>query len=141
MLRTLHLPTLNAILNGTSAVLLLAGYGSIRAKRRQAHAACMLAALGSSTVFLISYLVYHAQAGHVPFPGQGWSRPLYFTILVSHTILAIAIVPLVLRTVWLALGQQFDRHRALARWTLPLWLYVSVTGVIIYVMLYRIKWT
>ena len=98
----------------------------------------MLAALASSTLFLISYLYYHAHVGSVHFRGQGWSRPIYFTILISHTILAAAIVPLVIITLSRALRERFDRHRAIARWTFPLWLYVSVTGVVIYFMLYHL---
>jgi uncharacterized membrane protein YozB (DUF420 family) len=135
---TLHLPTLNATLNATSAVLLAAGYAAIRADKLAAHLALMLGACVASTVFLVSYLVYHAQVGSVPFQGTGWIRPVYFAILISHTVLAVAIVPLVLRTLWLAGWKRFAAHRALARWTLPLWFYVSVTGVIVYWMLYRL---
>jgi uncharacterized membrane protein YozB (DUF420 family) len=131
------LPALNAGLNTTSAVLLATGYAFIRAGRVQAHRACMVAALASSALFLTSYLVYHFQVGSVRFAGQGLVRTLYFTILVSHTILAIAIVPLVATTVVRALRERFDAHRRIARITLPLWAYVSVTGVVIYWMLYR----
>jgi uncharacterized membrane protein YozB (DUF420 family) len=131
------LPALNAGLNTTSAVLLATGYAFIRAGRVQAHRACMVAALASSALFLTSYLVYHFQVGSVRFTGQGLVRTLYFTILVSHTILAIAIVPLVATTVVRALRERFDAHRRIARITLPLWAYVSVTGVVIYWMLYR----
>ena len=131
------LPTLNAGLNATSALLLATGYAFIRARRVQAHRACMVAALASSALFLTSYLVYHFQVGSVRFTGRGLVRTLYFTILVSHTILAIAIVPLVAITVVRALRQRFDAHRRIARITLPLWAYVSVTGVVIYWMLYR----
>lgn len=134
------LPTLNATLNATSAALLLAGYVAIRTQRVRWHFLCMTAACLTSAVFLASYLYYHARVGSVRFPGQGWARPLYFTILTSHTLLAITIVPLVARTLYLALRGQFHAHRRLARWTWPLWLYVSVTGVIIYWMLYRIPW-
>jgi len=131
------LPTLNAGLNATSALLLATGYAFIRARRVQAHRACMVAALASSALFLTSYLVYHFQVGSVRFTGRGLVRTLYFTILVSHTILAIAIVPLVATTVVRALRERFDAHRRIARITLPLWAYVSVTGVVIYWMLYR----
>jgi uncharacterized membrane protein YozB (DUF420 family) len=132
------LPALNAALNGTSAVLLAAGYGFIRAGRRSAHRNCMLAAFVSSSLFLVSYLVYHARVGSVPFGGRGILRTVYFTILLSHTLLAVAIVPLVLLTLWRALGERFPAHRRIARVTLPLWAYVSVTGVVIYWMLYRL---
>jgi uncharacterized membrane protein YozB (DUF420 family) len=132
------LPALNAALNGTSAVLLAAGYGFIRGGRRSAHRNCMLAAFVSSSLFLVSYLVYHAQVGSVPFGGRGILRTVYFTILLSHTLLAVAIVPLVLLTLWRALGERFPAHRRIARVTLPLWAYVSVTGVVIYWMLYRL---
>jgi putative membrane protein len=140
MLSATHLPVVNAILNATSAVFLVVGYRYIRAKRIGAHAFCMIAAFLASTLFLVSYLTYHLQVGSVRFPGQGWSRPVYFTILVSHTALAVTIVPLAVRTLWLALIKEYKRHERLARWTLPLWLYVSVTGVVIYWMLYRIRW-
>jgi uncharacterized membrane protein YozB (DUF420 family) len=132
------LPALNAALNGTSAVLLAAGYGFIRAGRRSAHRNCMLAAFVSSSLFLVSYLVYHAHVGSVPFGGRGVLRTVYFTILLSHTLLAVAIVPLVLVTLWRALRERFPAHRRIARVTLPLWAYVSVTGVVIYWMLYRL---
>jgi uncharacterized membrane protein YozB (DUF420 family) len=132
------LPALNAALNGTSAVLLAAGYGFIRAGRRSAHRNCMLAAFVCSSLFLVSYLVYHANVGSVPFGGRGILRTAYFAILLSHTLLAVAIVPLVLLTLWRALGERFPAHRQIARVTLPLWAYVSVTGVVIYWMLYRL---
>lgn len=134
----IHLPTLNAWLNATSAVLLVLGYVFIRRKRVSAHRLCMFLALTTSTAFLISYLYYHAQVGSVRFQGQGWVRGLYFTILLTHTVLAAAIVPLALVTLVRALREQFDRHRRIARWTLPLWLYVSLTGVVIYWMLYHL---
>ena len=130
------LPALNATLNATSAALLFAGYVCIRGGRRRAHAACMLTALLSSTLFLASYLTYHFHVGSVPYRGGGFTRPLYFTILISHTILAAAVVPLALVTVARAARRRFDRHVAIARYTLPVWLYVSVTGVVIYLMLY-----
>jgi uncharacterized membrane protein YozB (DUF420 family) len=133
-----RLPALNAALNAVSAVLLSVGYGLIRARRRTAHRTVMLTAFGVSTLFLVSYVVYHYSAGSRPFTGQGWVRGVYFALLVTHILLAAAIVPLALVTIWRALRGQFDRHRRIARWTLPLWLYVSVTGVIIYWMLYRL---
>lgn len=133
----IHLPTLNACLNAASGLFILAGYAFIRRKNMRAHRACMLAAVSTSALFLISYLYYHAQVGSVRFTGQGWVRPVYFTILLSHTVLAAAIVPLVLLTLFRAFREQFDGHRRIARWTLPIWLYVSVTGVVIYFMLYQ----
>jgi uncharacterized membrane protein YozB (DUF420 family) len=132
------LPALNASLNALATVFLVAGWTLIRLKRRDAHRACMLAALGASAAFLASYLVYHFNVGSVPFTRPGWIRGVYLTILLTHIVLAIVIVPLVLVTVSRALARRFDRHRRIARWTLPLWLYVSVTGVVIYVMLYRL---
>jgi uncharacterized membrane protein YozB (DUF420 family) len=132
------LPTLNAALNATSAILLTAGYRFIRRRQITAHQRCMLAACGTSTLFLLSYLTYHYYVGSMPFRGQGWGRALYFTILISHTILAAAIVPLVLITLFRAWKADFVRHARLARWTWPIWMYVSVTGVIIYVMLYQL---
>jgi putative membrane protein len=134
------LPTLNAALNATSAVLLAAAYHAIRRREIERHRRLMLAAVSTSVIFLVSYLVYHAQVGSVRFTGQGWVRPVYFTILISHTILAAAIVPMVARTLYLALKGRFLEHRRAARWTFPLWAYVSVTGVVIYVMLYRFRW-
>ncbi len=132
------LPTLNAILNATSAVLLIAGFVCIRTKRIDAHRRFMVGACVVSLIFLCSYLFYHANVGSVHFLGTGWVRPVYFSILISHTILAVVIVPLVIRTLFLASRRRFPAHRALARWTLPLWLYVSVTGVVVYWMLYRV---
>jgi len=130
-------PVINATLNACSAALLVTGRVLIARKNVTAHRAVMLTALGTSTLFLISYLYYHAHVGSVHFRGTGWSRPVYFTILTSHTILAAVIVPMVIITLSRALRQRFDRHRAIARWTFPVWLYVSVTGVVIYLMLYR----
>jgi uncharacterized membrane protein YozB (DUF420 family) len=130
-------PAINATLNGTSAVLLFVGHGYIKRGRMAAHRNLMIAALVTSSLFLISYLYYHYHVGSVHFRGQGWSRPVYFTILTSHTILAITIVPLVIITLSRALRSRFDRHRAIARWTYPLWMYVSITGVIVYFMLYQ----
>ena len=138
MISVSDLPAVNATLNGTSAVLLILGFCLIRQRNMTAHKLCMLAAFGTSTLFLISYLVYHFQVGSVRFGGTGWARALYFSILSTHTILAAVIVPLVLVTLSRALNERFDRHRRIARWTLPLWLYVSVTGVVIYWMLYRL---
>ena len=132
------LPALNAVLNATSAGLLAVGYVLIRRGRREAHQKVMQAALACSALFLVSYLTYHAQVGSVRFPGQGPIRTVYFAILISHTILAIVIVPLVIVTFVRARRGRFDRHRAIARVTLPLWAYVSVTGVIVYWMLYRL---
>jgi uncharacterized membrane protein YozB (DUF420 family) len=129
---------IDAALNGTSAVLLLVGRGYIKRGRMAAHRGVMIAALVSSSLFLGFYLYYHAHVGSVRFQGQGWSRPVYFTILISHTILAVVIVPMVIITLSRALRERFDRHRAIARWTYPLWMYVSVTGVIVYVMLYHL---
>jgi uncharacterized membrane protein YozB (DUF420 family) len=130
-------PAINATLNGTSAVLLLIGHNFIQRGRMAAHRVFMIAAVVTSSLFLMSYVYYHAHVGSVRFQGQGWSRPVYFTILTSHTILAVVIVPMVIVTLIRALRERFDRHRAIARWTYPLWLYVSVTGVIIYYMLYH----
>jgi uncharacterized membrane protein YozB (DUF420 family) len=131
-------PALNATLNALAACFLLCGYVLIRRGRREAHKRAMLAAFACSAVFLVSYLVYHYQVGSVKFQGQGWIRPVYFALLLSHTVLAVAIVPLVLVTLSRALREGFDAHRRIARWTLPLWLYVSVTGVVIYVLLYHL---
>jgi len=131
------LPGVNAALNTASALLLATGYLFIRKGRVALHRLCMLSALLTSTVFLTSYLIYHYNVGSVPFRGQGSIRAVYFTILISHTILATAIVPLVLITVTRAFKENFERHKRIARWTLPLWFYVSVTGVIVYWMLYR----
>ncbi len=132
------LPTLNATLNGTSAVLLTIGYYFIRQRNRTAHKAFMLAAFVSSTLFLISYVIYHWNVGSVPFQGPAWARPIYYTILLSHVLLAAVILPLALLTLFWALRNRLGRHRRIARWTLPLWLYVSVTGVVVYLMLYRL---
>jgi len=131
-------PAINATLNGSSAVLLLAGRWFIKHGRMAVHRAFMIAALAASSLFLACYPYYHAHVGSVHFPGRGWSRPVYFTILISHTVLAAAIVPMVIITLSRALRERFDRHRAIARWTYPVWLYVSITGVVIYVMLYHL---
>jgi putative membrane protein len=129
---------LNATLNGTSAVLLTCGYLAIRARKIAVHKAFMIAAFLTSTAFLISYLAYHYRVGHVVFQGQGWVRPVSFTLLLTHTVLAIVIVPMILVTLRRAWLERFDKHRLIARWTLPLWLYVSVTGVIVYLMVYQL---
>jgi uncharacterized membrane protein YozB (DUF420 family) len=131
-------PALNATLNGASAVLIVTGRALIRRKKVALHRACMIAAVIASTLFLASYLYYHAHVRSVHFPGQGWPRTLYFSILVSHTLLAAAVPVLVVVTLTLALRRKFERHRRVARWTYPIWLYVSITGVIVYVMLYQI---
>ena len=131
-------PALNATLNGISAVLIATGRAFIRRRNIAAHRACMIAAVVTSTVFLASYVYYHAHVRSVHFPGTGWVRPVYFSILISHTLLAAAVPPLVLITLTRALRQRFDSHRSIARWTYPIWLYVSITGVVVYIMLYRI---
>jgi putative membrane protein len=129
---------LNASLNGTSAVLLTCGYFAIRARKIAVHKVFMIAAFLTSTAFLISYLAYHYRVGHVAFQGQGWIRPVYFALLLTHTVLAAVIVPMIIVTLRRAWLEKFDKHRIIARWTLPLWMYVSVTGVIVYLMLYQI---
>ncbi len=129
----------NATLNGVSAMLLAGGYAAIRAGKKDVHKAFMLSAFGASTIFLISYVLYHLREHKlILFQGQGWIRPVYFTLLTSHTLLAIVIVPLILVTLRRAWLERFDKHRLIARWTLPLWFYVSVTGVIVYFMVYQI---
>jgi uncharacterized membrane protein YozB (DUF420 family) len=128
----------NALLNGASAILLACGYLAIRKGRVDIHKRFMISAFIASTIFLISYVAYHVRVGHVAFQGQGWIRPVYFVLLLSHTLLAIVIVPMILITLRRALLARFDRHRIIARWTLPLWFYVSVTGVIVYLMVYQI---
>ena len=131
-------PLLNAILNATSAALLLTGYRFIRRKQVTRHRICMGSAVITSSLFLASYLYYHWHVGSVHFQGTGWSRPVYFTILISHTTLAVSLLVLVPITLARALRERFDRHRAIARWTWPIWMYVSVTGVVIYLMLYHL---
>ena len=138
MLTFADLPALNATLNATSAVLLTIGWILIRRGRWRQHRAFMIAAFSTSALFLISYLTYHAHAGSKHFTGQGTIRVVYFSILLTHTVLAVTIVPLVLITLSRGLSARFDRHRAIARWTLPLWMYVSVTGVVVYLMLYQL---
>jgi putative membrane protein len=132
------LPALNATLNGVSAILITIGYTLIRGGDRVLHKRFMLGALACSVAFLTSYVVYHANVGSRPFPGTGLIRGVYFAILITHVVLAVVIVPLVLTTTARGLWAQYDRHVAIARWTLPLWLYVSVTGVIVYLMLYQL---
>jgi uncharacterized membrane protein YozB (DUF420 family) len=131
------LPHANAGMNGTSALLLLLGFVFIRARRVGPHKACMLGALAVSAVFLVSYVVYHANVGATRFAGEGAVRILYFSVLISHSVLAVSVAPLAGFTVWRAFKGQFDRHRRIARWTLPIWFYVSVTGVLVYLMLYH----
>ena len=131
------LPTVNASLNALSSVLLVSGWFFIRRREIARHRACMLTAVAVSALFLTSYVVYHAKVGSVPYQGQGVMRTIYFVILLTHIPLAAAILPLALITLSRALAARFDRHRAIARWTLPIWLYVSVTGVVIYAMLYH----
>ena len=137
MIEISDLPTVNATLNTISAILLIIGYVLIRQRKIAAHKNCMLAAFAVSVIFLISYVIYHANVGSKSFTQQGWVRPVYFTILISHILLAFAIVPLALRTLYLAWREKFDKHRRIAKITFPIWLYVSVTGVIIYLMLYQ----
>ncbi len=139
MISVSDLPAVNATLNATSALLLAAGYVAIRkGRRKNVHRALMLSALAASVLFLGSYLFYHYHVGTTRFAGTGWVRPVYFTILTTHTILAAAIVPLVIVTLRRAFRSDFDRHRRIARITLPLWFYVSVTGILVYLMLYRL---
>ena len=140
MILLADLPAVNAALNGTTALLLSLGYAMIRRRRIAAHKTCMLSAFAVSALFLVSYLYYHAHAGVRHFTGSGWIRTVYFAILFSHTVLAAAIVPLAVTTVGLGLSARYPRHRRIARWTLPLWLYVSLTGVVVYALLYRLSW-
>jgi uncharacterized membrane protein YozB (DUF420 family) len=132
------LPHLNAALNASSFILLSSGYYFIRRGRVIAHRNCQLSALTASIIFLISYVIYHLHHGATRFTGQGIARPIYFTILTTHTLMAVIIVPFVIVTLRRALRKDFLRHRALARWTLPMWLYVSITGVLVYLMLYHL---
>jgi uncharacterized membrane protein YozB (DUF420 family) len=138
---TVHdLPAVNALLNGLSGVLLLLGFVLIRSRRIEQHRKVMIAAFATSTVFLVSYIAYHAQVGSVRFTREGFVRPLYFSILITHVVLAAAVVPLALVTLSRGLAKRYPRHRAIARWTFPIWLYVSVTGVLVYVLLYQPTW-
>ena len=132
------LPTLNAILNSTSAIVLVTGHQYIKRGNRDAHKKCMIATFMLSGLFLISYLTYHAMHGTTNFLGEGWIRTVYFAILTSHTILAAAIVPLAIITLRRGLTNHIDKHKIIARWTYPIWLYVSVTGVVIYILLYHL---
>ena len=134
------LPAVNATLNATSGVLLIVAYLLIRARRIEQHRAVMIAAFATSSLFLICYLVYHAQVGSVPFTRQGFVRPLYFTILITHVTLAAAVLPLAIVTLSRGLKARYAQHRRIARWTLPIWLYVSATGVLVYVLLYQPTW-
>ena len=138
---TVHdLPAVNASLNALSGILLLTGYVMIRTRRIQQHRRCMIAAFITSSVFLACYVVYHAQVGSVPFTRQGLVRPMYFTILITHVTLAVAVVPLALVTLSRGLKGRYPQHVQVARWTFPIWLYVSVTGVLVYVLLYQPTW-
>lgn len=136
-----NLPAINATLNSLSTLFLISGFVFIKKQKPKQHIICMTLAFVTSTLFLISYLYYHYHVGHTVFPGEGWSRPVYFGILISHIILAVVIVPLVLLTLFHGVFKRFDKHKKIARITLPLWLYVSVTGVLIYIMLYQINWS
>jgi len=140
MLSVHDLPAINAALNGISAVLLVIAWILILNRRIDAHRRVMLAAFSTSSLFLICYVVYHAQVGSVRFTRQGLVRPLYFAILITHVTLAAAVLPLAIVTLSRGLKARYDRHRAIARWTLPIWLYVSVTGVLVYVLLYQPTW-
>ena len=132
------LPAVNACLNGLSTCFLIAGFVFIRRKRVAAHRTCMLGAVASSTLFLACYIYYHLHAGRTVFKDPAWFRPIYLTLLLTHTVLAVVILPMVIVTLVRALRERFDQHKRIARWTLPLWAYVSVTGVLIYVMLYQV---
>jgi uncharacterized membrane protein YozB (DUF420 family) len=134
------LPAVNATLNAISGVLLIVGFTLIRARRIEPHRRVMIAAFSTSSLFLVCYLVYHAQVGSVPFTRQGFVRPLYFTILVTHVTLAAAVLPLAIVTLSRGLKARYTQHRRIARWTFPIWLYVSVTGVLVYVLLYQPTW-
>jgi len=138
MFETASLPTLNAFLNASCFLVLLVGWRAIRTRRENLHRTCMLLATALSVVFLTSYLIYHAQVGSVKYQGEGVLRPIYFTILIVHTLLAVVNVPLILKTIWHAVRDQRARHRRWARITLPIWLTVSVSGVVVYLMLYRL---
>ena len=132
------LPTIDAVLNAAAALCLSAGYYFIKKKNIKAHKACMISALGVSAVFLTCYLVYHYNVGSVRFAHEGWIRAVYFPLLLSHTVLAAVIVPMVLRTAYLGVANQLARHTGLAKWTFPMWMYVSITGVMVYLMLYQL---
>ena len=140
MMSVHDLPAVNASLNALSGVLLLLGFTLIHRRRVELHRKVMIAAFATSSLFLICYVVYHAQVGSVPFPRQGFVRPLYFTILITHVILAATVPPLAIITLTRGLKGRFPQHRRIARWTFPIWLYVSVTGVLVYVLLYQPTW-
>ena len=140
MINTADLPTVNAVLNSTSAIFLLIGYRYIRAKNIARHRICMIIAFCSSILFLVSYLTYHYLAGSKYFPGTGNARTVYLAILLSHTILASLVPPLAILTLYRGLKGKYDKHRKIARWAFPIWLYVSITGVVVYWMLYRMVW-
>ncbi len=130
------LPTLNAVLNSCAAILLLLGFINIKKKKQQAHIRFMISALVVSAIFLSSYLIYHYYAGSTPYPHYNWTRPLYFSILIPHIILAALQVPLIVVMVWWAVRKQFDKHKKIARWVWPIWMFVSISGVMVYAMLY-----
>ena len=132
------MPALNALLNGMATVCLLSGYAAIRKKRRDVHKKIMVSALLLSILFLTSYLIYHGQVGSVPYPHHDWTRTLYFAILIPHIILAALMGPFILAAVWFALKDRIERHKKIVRWVFPVWLFVSVSGVVIYFMLYRL---
>jgi putative membrane protein len=134
------LPAVNATLNAISGVLLIAGYLLMRARRIALHRRVMMAAFGTSSLFLICYLVYHANVGSVRFTRPGFVRPLYYTVLITHVTLAASVLPLAIITLSRGLKARYPQHRRIARWTFPIWLYVSVTGVLVYVLLYRPTW-
>jgi putative membrane protein len=140
MLSIHDLPAINATLNAISGVLLVIAYALIRARRIGQHRAVMIAAFATSSLFLVCYILYHAQVGSVPFRRQGFVRPLYFTILITHVTLAAAVPPMAIVTLSRGLKARYSQHRRIARWTLPIWLYVSVTGVLVYVLLYQPTW-
>src|SRR5947207_14573946 len=140
MLTVNDLPAVNATLNGLSGILLLVGYALIRARRIEQHRRVMIAAFVTSSLFLICYIIYHAQVGSVRFTRQGFVRPLYFSILITHVTLAATVLPLAILTLSRGLKARFAKHRAIARWTFPIWLYVSVTGVLVYLLLYQPTW-
>lgn len=135
---TADLPHLNALLNGVSALLLISGYICIRNRRADWHKRFMLAALAASALFLISYLIYHNAVGSVPYPHHGWTRPLYFAILIPHIILAALMVPFIIAAVYYAFRERFDRHRRLVKWVWPVWIFVSLSGIAVYLMLYQL---
>ena len=134
------LPAINATLNATSGILLLAGYALMRARRIEQHRRCMIAAFVTSSLFLVCYVIYHSQVGSVRFTRQGFVRPLYFGILITHVTLAAAVLPMAILTLSRGLARRYPQHRRIARWTWPIWMYVSVTGVLVYVLLYQPTW-